>query len=90
MSKESSVDNLNEAIQAVVDTFKFHGVSITNMDISGYIPSFDVIVSKSQKIKSLEDTLDFVYWTLWTLIYGKYDKEKFFEKEIELNYKEVE
>lgn len=81
--------NLENLVESVVTTFKFHGVSITGFDLDEEgVPSFSVIISEKKRRKSLEDTLNFVYWTLWSLVYGKHEESS--TERIILNYKEVE
>lgn len=81
-------DNTNELISKVVDTLKFHGVSITKFDNESEIPKFSVIISKSKRYESLDKVLTFTYWVLWCLIYGEYSENKS-DKSINLDYKEV-
>lgn len=80
-------NNLDELISKVITTFKFHGVEIKKMKLNKEVPEFDITISKSKKIRDTKEELDFVYWTLWSLIYGKYTEGR--SEEIILNYKEV-
>lgn len=81
---------IDEAIGQVVDTFKFHGITITSVDLlSEGCPVINIKISKQKMYRSLDDTLSFAYWTLWTLFYGSYSKDKDSYK-LELNYEEVE
>ena len=85
--EESKLDLI---INSVVDTLKFHGVTIDNIELSPRgIPRISVSISKSKRYKSLDDTLDLVYWTMWILLYGKYDESKE-ELKINLDYIEVD
>lgn len=81
-------NKLDELISKVISTFKFHGISIKEMRFDEGIPTFDIEISKSKRFRSLDDELDFAYWTLWTLIYGEYSKGR--SEKINLNYNEVE
>ena len=67
---------LNPVIDQVIDTLKFHGVEITNVSITGWSPSFKIIVYSKSLKKDLQTTLNFAYWVLWTLVYGKYSDDK--------------
>lgn len=81
---------LEGLVESVVDTFAFQGVKITNLELTrSGVPHFYVTVSKQKRSKSLEETLNFTYWTLWTLLYGQYDSSKE-ELEINLSYEEIE
>ncbi len=85
----NSEDILDTVINQIVDTFKFHGVKITNMEIKpNGVPTFTISISKEKRYRTLEDTLTFVYWSLWVLIYGEYSEEKS-DLIIELDYIEI-
>lgn len=87
---ESNEEKLEQIVKSVVDTLKFHGAEIKEMTISRKgIPCFKIRVSQKGVKKSLQDTLDLVYWTLWTLLYGKYDESKK-DLVVGLDYEEVE
>lgn len=86
----NSSERLDEVVQSVIDTLNFQGVTILEMDIlEDDIPYFKVAMSKKKRYRTEQDTLDFVYWTLWSLIYGKYSEDKS-DLKIVLDYKEVE
>lgn len=81
---------IDNAIGQVVDTFKFHGITITAVDLSSKgCPVINIKVSKRKMYRTLDDTLNFAYWALWTLFYGSYSEGKEHYK-LELNYEEVE
>ena len=83
-------ERLESLIGSVVSTLDFHGVTIKGMKLSRLgLPSFKVAVSKKKRSKSLDDTLNFTYWTLWTLLYGKYEDSKS-ELKLNLDYTEEE
>lgn len=88
--KSNSLDKkLDDIINQVIDTFSFHGVSVTDMTLEpDGTPSFSVSISKQKRYRTLDDTLNFVYWTLWTLLYGEYAEEKS-DLILNLDYKEV-
>lgn len=81
-------ETIDTAINQVLDTFKFHGITITSVNLlkEGY-PSVNIRISKQKMYRTLDDTLNFAYWTLWTLFYGSYDKSKD-QYKLELNYYE--
>lgn len=81
---------IDNAIDKVVDTFKFHGITIMSVDLlTEGCPSVNIRISKRKMYRTLDDTLNFAYWALWTLFYGPYDKSKD-QYKLELNYEEVE
>ena len=91
LTNSENIDKqLDDILAKVIDTFAFHGVTITSMDIlpTGK-PIFSVTINKQKMYRTLQDTLDFVYWSLWTLLFGEYSEDKK-SLELILNYKEVD
>lgn len=79
---------INEAINQVVDTLKFNGVTVESFDLSEKgVPQVSIMIDKQKQFRKLEDTLDLAYWSFWTLLYGSYDKEKSERLKLELNYR---
>ena len=88
--KMSDLEVMDNAISQVIDTFKFHGIEIASINLlEDGCPEVNIKVSTSKRFKPLDDTLNFAYWTLWTLLYGSYSEDKNYLK-LELNYEEVE
>lgn len=89
-NSEFEINKLEECVNKIIDTFKFQGITVANMELSKEgIPSFYVQVSRKSRYRSLDETLTFAYWTLWSLLYGEYSEDKSHLK-ISLNYEEVE
>ena len=92
-SEKSNDEVLEDVVSQVIDTFKFHGITLTGMEVpetnsSLDYPLFKIQISKSKRYRSLEDTLTLAYWTLWTVVYGEHSEDKTNLK-IKLEYKEV-
>lgn len=89
MEDKSEEVILDNAVSQVVNTLKFYGVEIINMEVSEKgPPSFKVQIISSKSKREIKDTLNIVYWSLWSLVYGKYTDENKNNK-IVLNYKIV-
>ena len=81
-------EQINEAINQVVDTLKFNGITVESFDLSEKgVPQVNIMIDKQIQFRKLEDTLDLAYWSFWTLLYGPYDKEKSERLKLELNYR---
>lgn len=82
------IDNkkLDNLIIKIVDTFKFYGITIDYMTLEHKIPEFGISVSQVSMKYDLNKTLDFAYWTLWSLIYGGDPHDIKEGQEIILNY----
>lgn len=67
---------IDEIYQKVTDTFRFHGVMLTGIDLDGNCPKFYVSISKKAIKKPIDQVLNLVYWTLWVFVYGEYSIDK--------------
>ena len=80
---------IDEVYAKITDTFKFHGVTLVDVDIDSECPTFYINISRKAVKKTIDQVLNFAYWTLWTLTYGEYALDKMNDK-INLNYRMTE
>lgn len=87
--EDQSEKILNDAVSQVINTLKFYGIELVNMEVSEKgPPSFKVQVVESKSKRELKDTLDIAYWILWSLVYGKRTEENS-DNKINLTYRIV-
>lgn len=84
--KEDDKEVVEKVVDLVSGTLINMGVTLVGFENLS-IPTYYVKVDRKKLVESLENTMTAVYWTLWTLTYGKF--QKLDKRRIDLRYEEV-
>lgn len=88
--KEINDEKLTNLSDHVVNTLKFYGVKLVKMELEpNIVPTVYVNLYKKKLKKSVEETLNIVYWVFWSFLYGQYSNKKAKTCKLQLNYNEV-
>lgn len=87
--KENPDDKLKSAVDQLISTIEWHGVKLVKAELDESPPHIYINLYKVNLKKSTNETLNLVYWSFWTLIYGKYSKKKFKKHKLKIDYEVI-